>query len=599
MIRETLSIIGKNLRLLVRSRSSALIVLFGPLFLMLLVGFAFNSVGTRDVEVGIYAEGDVYTELSKSYVQSIAQGPFHTLRYHTKDPCVDHVRKGTLAACVVFPAGMTPVDTKIDEIVFYVDYSRVNIVYQILERVLNEVRSTSSQISVDLTNALLDALTSLQQDVQASEPTLQEITSLQQNASALIRSLSKDITQLSVRYDPNSVELNDASRELGIAQNKVSDVYNGHVLTTKRCDNALDLGLDKALDCASSQDEEDELRKEINASEVFKDQSKIEQAYGDIQQTFNDTRNELVLAQKRLDELGEDLQKIDQLRSKVKDGLSSTDTIVLSADQRTKEIRQMLEQMYTLIDNIQLRNANAITTPVKTTIQPVVPETKNLLYLFPTLLALVLMFSAVMLSSSLVMAEKKSKAYFRNFISPVGSVPTIIGTFATALLIVLLQASILVGIAALYLKTVFSIGMLALLLVLVTALFVLLGQIIGEFFNSEDTVTLGAISMCSAFLFLSDVILPFERMPPIISDLSQFNPFVLASQGMKKILLFTEQSPALQLQFIFFSVAVVVLLFILFMMENLFRRRAINKLTNQYSIRKEKKKEEFLIRDTE
>ncbi len=597
MIRETTSIILKNLRLLLRSRSSALIILFGPLFLMLLVGFAFNSVGTRDVEIGIYSER--YTPLTLNYVKSIADGPFHTLKYNSQEVCVDHIKKGLVAGCVVFPAGMTPEDTKIDEIIFYVDYSRVNIVYQILERVLNEVRSTSGQISLDLTNTLLETLSSLQQDLNESQPVMGQIITLESNVSYSLGAISKDLSDLSVRFSKEEIDLKTASQSLGSAQNTVSDIYNGHTLIAKRCDDALDLGLDKALDCASTQDDEDELRSMINHSKVFAGQAQIEDSYQDIQQEFNETRRQLLLLDTRLVQLEGDLEKVARIRSDAQKDLSFADATTLQAKEKTQEIRKLLGQMYTLIDNIQLRNANAIITPVKTTIEPVVPETKNLLYLFPTLLALVLMFSSVLLASSLVMTEKKSKAYFRNFISPVGVIPSIIGTFITALFTVLLQMGVLMGIAYFYLDTQFPLAMIALLLLLIASLFILLGQIIGELFNSDDTVTLGAISLCSLFLFLSDVILPFERMPALISGIAQFNPFVLASQSLKKAMLFSESLGTLQSYLFIFCTCVLALFILLIFLGKTFRKRAINKMTNQYSIRKEKKKEGLLIKDME
>ena len=59
-----LAILSKNIRLLLRSKSSAVIILLGPLIVVTLVGVAFsNSQNQFALSVGVYSEK--YSELAE------------------------------------------------------------------------------------------------------------------------------------------------------------------------------------------------------------------------------------------------------------------------------------------------------------------------------------------------------------------------------------------------------------------------------------------------------------------------------------------------------------------------------------------------------
>ena len=62
---------------------------------------------------------------------------------------------------------------------------------------------------------------------------------------------------------------------------------------------------------------------------------------------------------------------------------------------------------------------------------------------------------------------------------------------------------------------------------------------IGYIFNSEETAMIGAISVSSLFLLLSDLILPLESMPRTLFEIAQYNPFVLGSETLRQVMLFS------------------------------------------------------------
>ena len=155
-------------------------------------------------------------------------------------------------------------------------------------------------------------------------------------------------------------------------------------------------------------------------------------------------------------------------------------------------------------------------------------------------LVLVIMLIAMLLGSSLVIREKTSPAYFRNFITPASDMVFVLGHFLTNLFILVFQLGILLGVAAYFFGDVLLevLGQAALPMLLVISVFVLIGMLIGYIFKSEETAMLGTISVASLFLFFSSTILPLETLPGNLREIALYNPFVLSEALLKKIMLF-------------------------------------------------------------
>ena len=78
-----LAIIKKNFKLLIRSRSSALVVILGPLLIVLLMGVAFNSSGLYNINVGVYSKA--YSALSDDLITKLKDDRFSVFKYESED----------------------------------------------------------------------------------------------------------------------------------------------------------------------------------------------------------------------------------------------------------------------------------------------------------------------------------------------------------------------------------------------------------------------------------------------------------------------------------------------------------------------------------
>src|SRR3989344_2132921 len=101
---KLIEVIKKNLRLLIRSKSSALIVLAGPLLVILLISMAFNTSSLYDIKIGTYS--DAYSDLSNSIISQLDQDEFKIVKIDTQEGCINSVKSGDIHVCSVFPANL-------------------------------------------------------------------------------------------------------------------------------------------------------------------------------------------------------------------------------------------------------------------------------------------------------------------------------------------------------------------------------------------------------------------------------------------------------------------------------------------------------------
>src|SRR3989344_6247271 len=156
MISKLYAIITKNFKQLFGSKSSSLIILFGPLFLILITGLALSNAGLRDINVGLYFHED--SELSHIILQQIQEKEFHTTILDSIEECKKSVKEEKNHICVEIkakPNKLSRYDSRAGyEAIFYVDYSKVRLVWAII----NSVRSIIDKESTEITSDIIDKI---------------------------------------------------------------------------------------------------------------------------------------------------------------------------------------------------------------------------------------------------------------------------------------------------------------------------------------------------------------------------------------------------------------------------------------------------------
>ena len=165
-------IIKKDMKLLLRSRTSSLIVIFGPLLVMLLVGAAFNNANKYSISVSVYS--DKYSELTESFLKKLSENKYSVTKSSSNATCIESVKQGSSHLCILFPADLKTSDNKQNEVTFVADYSRVNLEYMAVDTLSSNLGEESKSISLDLTQTLLTKIEDTKSTLSASLATIKE-----------------------------------------------------------------------------------------------------------------------------------------------------------------------------------------------------------------------------------------------------------------------------------------------------------------------------------------------------------------------------------------------------------------------------------------
>ncbi|MBU1204011.1 MAG: ABC transporter permease [Nanoarchaeota archaeon] len=496
-----LEILKKNFKLLLRSKTSALIVFLGPLILMLLISLAFNSSSLYDISIGTYSSS--YSELSNSLIEKLEGDAYNVVKIDNEESCKNSVKDGTVHICAVFPPDMN-IQTE-GNIVFYVDESRMNLVWSIIGSISTKISTKSTELSTILTTKLMNAL-------QKTE----EIVSQEGNNIVSIKTKLVDI------------------------KNVVSEVES-------------DLDIIEIANHSQLETELDEIKDRLNvSSSVFSDMEElIARISADITTTLAVKNSSTTsLKQVRLD-----------LNTQIEDA---------------NKLKEAIDNIKKEVDAIEIKDVQKIVTPISTDIKPITSQGTHLKYSFPTLLLMVLLFAGIFLASTTVIEEKKSQAYFRNFITPTKDFTYIISDYIFCLLILTIQTIIIFGVMSIITKTVISATMLPNLvlgLLLASTAFIFLGMAIGYFFKDEETASIGSISIATIMLFFSNTILPIESLPTTVREIVKFNPFIIAETIIRRIYLFGETIKGVTTPVIFIAVYVVIFIILAFLGRKIAKSR--------------------------
>jgi len=545
-------IIKKNLKLLVRSKSSALIIILGPLLVIFLVGIAFDNLNKYSLNIGTYSES--YSPLTESFITKLEGNKFKVQKISSEEECIDLIKKGKLNTCIVFPKDLKLGSDRINEIVFHVDNSKINLVWMVLETISDKLAERSSELSRDLTADLLNKLELTKKELYKIRPTIVNLKTENQQATELIQTAEKRITaNVNDLREKQEDMHNTLIKKINSAQELVSDI-NQVINQTSHNQTKQDLiELREDLDALEN--------KIIDQGESISDWTVLENILEDI--------NEIAI--NNLNSIDNNLQK-----SKIK----------------INEIQSTTNKIYNEVTDIKITNATTVVNPITTRIKPVTSETSYLNYLFPALTILVIMFISILLGNTLVMMEKHSPAYFRNFITPTRDIVFILATYLTNLILVFLQLIIIMLISFAFFKAqvLSAVPSTALIFFLSITFFTFTGMAIGYIFTSEETSTLAAISIGSIFLLLSNVILPLETMPETVRNIAKYNPFVLGENLLRKAIIFQAKFSTLYEDMLILLAYSFVLFLLIWLLQKIVRKHLIQRISHHKKTKKKKSK---------
>jgi len=579
----------KNLKILMRSKTSMVVVVFGPLLIMLLVGFAFNNNSVSKITIGYYANEK--SNLTNSFISALIANPnFVVIQYSSDSQCIDMIQQGKVHLCIIFPDNFVIENNKTNELQFYVDQSRANFVYSVIDTVSTKVDITSSQLSYQMTN---DLLTVIDNTKKSNNEQLLRIISIKDaitNITTKIGGIQSNLNKIDL--SATNVDINPVKAAASNLTNDISALNSA----------ANDLVTSGNTAVASA---EGYIPPTNNATLILqKFSSTISTDSGKINASDNSSSNDIANLLNALDTVSSGVNdlntKLSQAKSATGDsskGLSDNIQALAGVKTSIDDLKALIETNNAQINALTVTNAQSIVNPIKTTIKPVSTKSGNLNFIFPYFIILIIVFIGIMLSSNLIIMEKTSKAYFRNFTTPTKDLTFVMSIFLTSFIVVLLQLVFIMALAYFFLNTFLFTNMLLTVMLILGAisLFVLTGMIIGYLFNSQEAVTMAGITVGSVLLFLSNLILPLESLSPVIQQIARYNPYVICSELLKKLTIFGASLKDVYIEFLIIAVYIVVLFALVMLIEKASKIQFISKkpITKQLGRHKDQSIEKY------
>jgi len=453
--RSFFSLLSKNFKLLYRSKGSTLFVLFFPLVILLLVGFAFNSSGISNVSVGYSLNQD--SSISDSLFSSLEEKGFYFERFDSNDSCIDSLKLLKVQVCLVFPKDFSENGSSYD-LDIYVDNSRINLAYSILNEINLHVSNASSSIGASLANEMIDNFESIKGSIE------------------------------------------EEKLNIGKYKEEIKDLESS--ISNREEVPEIDEEIEDLKDIRSLLNDSSDLSKLNSGISLL----------GDFEDYSSDSEGLFYSVYKDLSNIRENLD----------DSISNLNKGILK------------------INSLSSFDVEKITSPIKTKINSVNESSNNFNFLLPTIISLIGLFGGILLSSSFILKERKTKAYFRNFMTPTTGFSFLFADYITCLLVLIFQFS-LAFVAFYFIFDIFiplSNGILFAVLFLSLSVFILIGIFLGYLFKSEEAIIFSSVILASFMMFFSNVILPMESFFGNLKFVAQFNPFVVCDLALRKVMLF-------------------------------------------------------------
>lgn len=531
---KLLTVMRKNFKLISRSKTQAMIILFGPLILTLLVGLAFNNTSLYNINIGVYSPE--YTVLVDSFTDKLSEMEFNVIKVDSEKTCVDNIREGIVNVCLVFPPDFEiggGADAN-NEITFYVDPSQMNLVYSVIDIISTRVSARSEEISSELTAVILNTLENTKMTINTQNPNFVDVIEETEDVRTKEKGIKSQLGNLDFDVEESSFGIG----ALKSASEDLQDSALGENSSMRELINESLANLEDIIDYVENNGNDSSLRSDLE--DLQNDLLDIEDDLEDLDEDMlKDLSSAIASIESSLNSTHSKLQDAKDARIDMTRNLNEIDASLESSLTKIMTIKGALDSIKSQIDSIEVTEAGSIVNPITTNIKPVLSQT-YLNYMFPALIVLVVMFISLLFSETIIMMEKNSKAYFRNLITPTKDWLFLFAAFLSTFALILVQLVIIIGVSS----AIFQVDILAnilptmLITFLIVTLFTIIGIVVGVLFSSAETSTLAAVSIGAISLFMSNVILPIESMPHTLMMIARFNPYVICESLLRKSLLF-------------------------------------------------------------
>jgi ABC-type multidrug transport system permease subunit len=469
-------IILKNLKLLIRSKLSALIFFFGPLLIVFLLVLTFNTSTLYDLNVATYS--DSYTTMSEDIINNLSDSQYNVLKLDSEEDCIDAVKYSDFQVCLIFPSGMVVDNSANNNIIsIYVDNSRLNVATLISSQISTKVSVEASELSEDIITEILTVLDTTNQEVVSSEGKVDSLISSSSSLASSVSGISSDLDSLDFSF--TTVDTTLVTAEI--------DSLN--------------------LSSSATEDLETAVGTLVSAySGVISTLSSVEDGVDDVSSSATSAAGTVSSGSEDLEEVSESLNVV----------INSIDTIKIT------NVENIISPVKTSIESISSNSSYLFY---------ILPSILVMVFMFVSIL---------MSSSSIIDEKMSRAHFRNFITPTNSLLFLVGGIFSNLLVLFVQVGIIMGLLYYFFADLGWQMFVLAGgFLLLLGTFFILLGILIGYLFNTKQTVTLASLSIALIMLFFSNVLLPLETVSSYLRNIIAYNPFVLGESVLKRIFLFS------------------------------------------------------------
>ena len=492
-MKNIIELVIKDFKLLFRNKSSTLIFILGPLLVVLILGFAFNSADLYGLKLATYSQQ--YSPLTDGLLNKLSS-QFTIIKTANQQACIDGVKLSEWHVCLIFPRNFDiKGNSNID---FYVNPTKMNLVYIITNLISAKVGEQTTEISKGLVEELLKKMEFVKAEVDKDKILLSKISTATASIKEISSGLRDEFSSLNLNF--NETALNTTGIE-------------GHL-------NALRASATK-IRAAKENISEPEIQAIISTaySNISSELSILESSVGELGDAVNSAKDTL--------------KNANETQAAAKTGLT---TALQQLNTALEDINSMSASFSLIGQELVVGlDASKLVKPITTSIKEVTTEKRYIGLIFPILLVMMLMFGGIFFGSSMVISEKTSRAYFRNLIVPVRRITFVISAYITTMIVLALETGIIMGVVYFFTKTAIMPSLIV-SLALIASVFVSIGLLIGYVSRNSEVAMLISIAIVALFMFFSNLILPIETIA-YLKEIAVYNPFTIASNILKESML--------------------------------------------------------------
>jgi len=596
-------LIVKDFKILLRSKLSASLMVFGPLFLVVIVGLALSAQDISDIKIGVYGGENEYVQ---SAMEEVATNG--TVFYDNLDECVNGVGFGIIHSCIEFPEEF--VKGTQNDVNIYVDLSRVQLAMILGRNIRYAMQHESVAIGEKMAEEIISIVDDFKEEVNVNIKTIDEISSKGKGMKSKLSDVNTRASDVNEAIDEGKFSAEEIELELKNTSSTLNEFRGSNNETigetlesiesfskeTRALEESLDklesnltsaneFVVDQRERCTEKKEEFDEIFAVcylpaqcdlVNRTKEFliiciNDANDAEADLMNLSREINETRNSLDTIKVNVnetasalenttnvidsffDESNQSLSAIDNsikefkirlndatgFHSSIEEQVGSLDSFIDESLKKTEDLKTKFVNIDNKINEFPNITAKGLVEPINPKIKNVLSYHKKIKLFFPYLVVIVIMLVCVFSSITMVLEEKETRASMRNFVSPTKPSLFILSTYITVLLIALSQVVLmLVAGKFLFYIPIFNNLPLVLLGSLLTAsVFIFLGMLLGYMFDTVEVSMVVGVCIAALFLLISPIAYPIEGLSPLVGKLAPFNPFVLATESIRKLMI--------------------------------------------------------------